>query len=87
MKKESTHTKLLKTYIDEALILLLGKKGFAEITIKEITEKAGVNRSTYYRNFNSKEDIVMFFYSSILTKCISKQTPQTKEAHLLNVFN
>lgn len=55
---------LFKTYIMEAFILLLEEKSFSEITIKEITKKAGVNRSTYYRNFDSKEDIIIFFISS-----------------------
>lgn len=54
MKRKNSETNLLKLYISEALILLLEKKEFSEITIKEITKKAGVNRSTYYRNFKSK---------------------------------
>ena len=34
--------------MDEALIALLEKKDFSYITVKEICEKAGVNRSTFY---------------------------------------
>ena len=33
--------------MDEALILLLEKKEYSFITVKEICEKAGVNRSTF----------------------------------------
>lgn len=34
--------------MNQALILLLEKKEFEYITVKEICEKAGVNRSTFY---------------------------------------
>lgn len=34
--------------MDEALIALLEKKEFSYITVKEICEAAGVNRSTFY---------------------------------------
>ncbi len=54
--------KLLKDYIAEALLILMRKMEFDKITIQDITEKAGVNRSTYYRNFKSKTDVIRYFY-------------------------
>lgn len=38
--------------MDEALIQLLEKKEFEYISIKEICEKAGVNRSTFYLHYD-----------------------------------
>jgi AcrR family transcriptional regulator len=66
MRRKNITTEMMKDYISQALFLLLKKKGFAEISIGEIAIKAGVNRSTYYRNFNSKEDIVRFYCSKVL---------------------
>ena len=37
--------------MDEALLFLLEKKDYEFITIKEICEKAGVNRSTFYLHY------------------------------------
>lgn len=85
--KKNSETDLLKFYIAEALILLLEKNNISDITIKEITEKAGVNRSTYYRNFNSKEEIIVFFYTSILDNCVPVKPLPKIEDHLLNIFN
>lgn len=34
--------------MDEALLLLLERKEFDSITVREICLKAGVNRSTFY---------------------------------------
>ncbi len=47
-----------KDYITEALFLLMKKKDYKNITITDITKRAGVNRVTFYRNFNSKDEII-----------------------------
>lgn len=43
---------------DEALIYLIEKKDIEYITIKEICNKAGVNRSTFYLHYESINDLV-----------------------------
>lgn len=42
----------------EALLQLMQSKSYSQITIKDITEKAGVSRLTFYRHFETKEDIL-----------------------------
>ena len=42
-----------------ALILLMETKPYEKITITEITKKAGVSRMAYYRNYESKDDILL----------------------------
>jgi len=44
--------------MDKALIALLEKKDFEYITIKEICEKAGVNRSTFYLHYENTSDLL-----------------------------
>ena len=44
--------------MDEALILLLEKKEYSFITVKEICEKAGVNRSTFYLHYETMDDLL-----------------------------
>jgi AcrR family transcriptional regulator len=44
--------------MDEALLLLLEKKEYEFITIKEICEKAGVNRSTFYLHYETMDDLL-----------------------------
>lgn len=50
--------KYVDEYIINALFDLMKKKDYNEISITEITNKAGVGRVSFYRNFNSKEDII-----------------------------
>lgn len=43
---------------DKALLSLLEKKPFEYITIREICEKAGVNRSTFYLHYENTSDLL-----------------------------
>ena len=47
-----------KDYIIEALLHLMSKRNYSNITITNIAKKAGVNRVTFYRNFNTKDDVI-----------------------------
>lgn len=47
-----------QTAIKDALITLLEKKRFEEITIQEISNLADVNRSTFYTHFIDKYDLL-----------------------------
>lgn len=49
---------ITKECIESALILLMKEKSFAEISIQDIIHRAGVGRSSYYRNYKSKEAIL-----------------------------
>lgn len=44
--------------MDEAFLDLLSKKDFAYITVKEICDKAGVNRSTFYLHYETVADLL-----------------------------
>ena len=45
--------------MDEALIALLRKKDLEYITVKEVCEKAGVNRSTFYLHYETLSDLTV----------------------------
>lgn len=44
--------------MDKAFLELLGTKSFEYITVKEICEKAGVNRSTFYLHYETVADLL-----------------------------
>ena len=44
--------------MDEAFLEMIEKKDFAYITVKEICEKAGVNRSTFYLHYETVGDLL-----------------------------
>lgn len=44
--------------IQEALLDLTVEKGFANVTVRDITQKAGINRATFYRHYQDKFDLL-----------------------------
>lgn len=64
---------------DEALIYLLEKKDIEYITVKEICDKAGVNRSTFYLHYESINDLVEETMEYINKKFIDYFSENSKE--------
>ncbi|MEI3164125.1 MAG: TetR/AcrR family transcriptional regulator [Lachnospirales bacterium] len=56
-----------KKWIIDALYKLMSIKPYNSITIKEIAEKAGVSRLTFYRNFESKENILEINFQNMFS--------------------
>ena len=56
-KEKSPSNLLVRECIVEAMIKLIYEKPLSAITISELTERAGVSRMTFYRNYGSKEDV------------------------------
>ena len=79
--------------MDEALITILEKKDFEYITIKEICDEAGVNRSTFYLHYENTYDLLQetaryildkhFAYYSADTQSITKGFGDYKPKDLL----
>lgn len=57
--------------MDEALIALLEVKDLEYITIKEICERAGVNRSTFYLHYETIADLVTEAMDSVNRRFLS----------------
>lgn len=55
-----------KKNIREVLIDLLEKRSFGAITIRDITEQAQINRTTFYRHYEDKYDLLEKVISEIL---------------------
>ncbi len=63
----SEANRITKESICLALLTLMDTKDFEKISITEIVKKAGVSRQSFYRNYTSKEDIVIEIEEEILS--------------------
>lgn len=52
-------------HITESLLTLLEDKAIEEISISELCDNAGIGRASFYRNFNSKEDILRAYINKL----------------------
>lgn len=60
--------RITKECLQIALMKLMGEKDFEKISITEITKCAGVSRTAFYRNYESKEAIIEDACQSVFTK-------------------
>lgn len=57
-KTEDPRLRRTRNVLKQALIDLTIERGFAAITVRDICERAMVNRSTFYRNYLDKYDLL-----------------------------
>ena len=80
-KSESKYFKTA-TKMDLALISLLKKKSFEYITVSEICETAGVNRSTFYLHYETVGDLLNETARYLLNDFLSYFSTDTKKVAL-----
>lgn len=61
MAKYTTYT---KERLADALFDLIEVKPIEEVSISELAERAQVNRASFYRNFRSKEEVLLHRFAS-----------------------
>lgn len=70
--KKSLQAERSRKYMIEALFILMSEKPYESITIKEITEKAGVARLTFYRHFESKDQLLESHFDEIFKQYLNE---------------
>lgn len=53
-------------WIQTALFQLMEKKAYSSISITEISDRAGLARQTFYRNYQDKDDILLNYLDRLL---------------------
>lgn len=68
-----------KKMLREALIELILEKGVEGITVNEITERAMVNRSTFYRHYEDKTDLLERGIDEMLLELTEQMIPPPQD--------
>lgn len=84
MENHITYHESVKEAIALALIQIMKNKLFSDITILEIVNKAGVSRSSFYRNFDDKEDVISYYIDSLFDESKKEENPYSP--HHLETF-
>ncbi|MGL5435463.1 MAG: TetR/AcrR family transcriptional regulator [Lachnospiraceae bacterium] len=83
MKKKSTSRQLVIDCITTSLLMLMEQKEYSKITITDITNKAGVSRMAFYRNYETKDDILLYhcdeLFEPIDTKIKNNEYKDSRE--------
>ncbi len=81
MNKKEESNKRVKKAITDALFSLLKTKNLNGITISELIKEAGVARMSFYRNYTSKEDVLLTLVRDVL-----QDFRETADYDLSNVY-
>ena len=73
-KTEDLRVRRTRKMIQQALMDLTVEKGFAAITVSDIAERAMINRSTFYRHYLDKYDLLEKYMDEEY-ELISAETP------------
>jgi len=65
--EEKTDLRVQRTYklLTDALVVLLSEKGFEDISVGEICERAMVRRATFYKHFGDKYELFTFMIKEL----------------------
>ena len=61
-----------QAWLTEALLRLMERKPFAEITVTEITQKAGLSRRTFYRIFTTREEVLAHYADTLYAEFVEQ---------------
>lgn len=75
MDKRKEANLRVKGNIAKTLFALMQTKSLSEITVTELVEGAGVARASFYRNYCSKEDVLVTLIRDVLDDFRSKIPP------------
>ena len=77
-----------RTNIKNSLIDLLAEKNVSKITVTELAEKAMINRKTFYRHYNTVQDVVDDINYDIINDVISHAKKSDRDGNnLVNQLN
>lgn len=66
MDKRKEANMRVKSSITKTLFRMMHEKSFSDISISELIREAGVARVSFYRNYDSKEDVLLTLIEDIL---------------------
>jgi AcrR family transcriptional regulator len=77
--------KPVKARLIDAAFALFEERGYERTTIDDITERAGVGRTTFFRTFRSKEDVIFPDHDVLLSALSTRLDGSTRQTALVAV--
>lgn len=71
--------------IVEAAFALFAERGYDATTVDDIAERAGVGRTTFFRTFRAKEDVIFPDHDEVIAKLESRLSASTQDTSFLAI--
>ncbi|MEM8858006.1 MAG: TetR/AcrR family transcriptional regulator [Chloroflexota bacterium] len=84
--KDDRRVRRTRKLLQDALIRLIRRKPLAKIQIKEIVEEADVSRSTFYKHFETKEQVLFSLIEDLFEKVRTTVFDEEKSEEGFNIL-
>jgi AcrR family transcriptional regulator len=74
-----------KGRLAEAAFALFEERGYDRTTVEDIAERAGVGRTTFFRTYKSKEDVIFPDHAEVIRRIEARLAASTHETSLVAV--
>lgn len=73
-EKEDPRVTRTRGLLEDAFMEAVAEKGFQSVSVKDITERAGVNRATFYAHFSDKYELLDYNIRMLFRQELEKRT-------------
>jgi len=74
-----------KARLAEAAFALFEERGYDRTTVEDIAERAGVGRTTFFRTYGSKEDVIFPDHDDVVRRIEARLAASTQETSLVAI--
>ncbi|KOY80552.1 TetR/AcrR family transcriptional regulator [Lysinibacillus macroides] len=78
-KKLDPRVRRTRQLLRDALVELIDEQGYEKITVQDITQRATLNRATFYLHYRDKLDLLYQSSAEILQELVSSIQPAVRE--------
>ncbi|MBR3159550.1 MAG: TetR/AcrR family transcriptional regulator [Atopobiaceae bacterium] len=90
MRRKDTTQDDLRGHVAAALLRMLEGRELSQVAVKELAAEAGVSRSTFYRLFEGKDQVVSWWYGTLMdgyVRLFAEREDHGREGYLRAIFD
>lgn len=90
MRRKGTTQDDLRGHVAAALLRLIEDRELSQVAVKELAAEAGVSRSTFYRLFEGKDQVVSWWYGTLMdgyVRLFAGRGEHGREGYLRAIFD
>jgi AcrR family transcriptional regulator len=80
--REDRRVQRTRELLRQALVALIREKGFEDLSVQEIIDRANVGRATFYAHFDNKEDLLLSGFDTLRASLKDQQRQASRKGRL-----
>jgi AcrR family transcriptional regulator len=72
LEKKDRRVRRTRRALREAMLDLMQEKGYEQVTIEELTNRADIGRTTFYLHYNAKQDLLLEQFGEMVDQLVAQ---------------